>query len=100
MEHKTRRDMILMTTTTLSKWGNSIAIRIPNQLLKHLDLEEGSEVEMIVTSEKEIILRPLIKPEETNEELRDHLSMLLSKIKTDSPRHNEVDLGIEGDELI
>ncbi len=89
-----------MTTTTLSKWGNSIAIRIPNQLLKHLDLEEGSEVEMIVTSEKEIILRPLIKPEETNEELRDHLSMLLSKIKTDSPRHNEVDLGIEGDELI
>ncbi|MGQ3479456.1 AbrB/MazE/SpoVT family DNA-binding domain-containing protein [Paenibacillus sp. TY11] len=89
-----------MTTTTLSKWGNSIAIRIPNQLLKHLDLEEGSEVEMIVTSEKEIILRPLIKPQETNEELRDHLAMLLSKIKTDSPRHNEVDLGIEGDELI
>lgn len=89
-----------MTTTTLSKWGNSIAIRIPNQLLKHLDLEEGSEVEMIVTSEKEIILRPLIKPQETNEELRDHLSMLLSKIKTDSPRHKEVDLGIEGDELI
>ncbi|WP_223264070.1 AbrB/MazE/SpoVT family DNA-binding domain-containing protein [Paenibacillus sp. IHB B 3084] len=54
MEHKTRRDMILMTTTTLSKWGNSIAIRIPNQLLKHLDLEEGSEVEMIVTSEKKL----------------------------------------------
>jgi antitoxin MazE len=92
--------MIPMTTATLSKWGNRIAIRIPNQLLKHLDLEEGSEVEMIVTPEKEIILRPSIKPEETNEELRDHLSMLLSKIKTNSPRHNEIDLGIEGDELI
>lgn len=89
-----------MTTTTLSKWGNSIAVRIPNQLLKQLDLEEGSEVEMVLTSEKEIILRPFVKPQETNEELRDHLSMLLSKIKADSPRHNEVDLHIEGDELI
>jgi antitoxin MazE len=39
-------------------------------------------------------------PEESGEELRSHLKTLLSQIKADSPRHEEIDLGIEGDELI
>jgi antitoxin MazE len=89
-----------MTTATLSKWGNSSAIRIPNQILKRLNLEEGAEIEIIVTPENDLLLRPTKKPQESNEELRAHLKMLLSKIKPDSPRHEEVDLGIEGDELI
>ncbi|WP_245976347.1 hypothetical protein [Paenibacillus prosopidis] len=46
------------------------------------------------------MLRPMVKPEESNEELRAHMKVLLSKIKPDSPRHEEIDLGIEGDELI
>jgi antitoxin MazE len=89
-----------MTTATLSKWGNSSAVRIPNQFLKRLNLEEGAELQIIVTPENDILLRPTIKPQESNEELRVHLKMLLSKIKPDSPRHEEIDLGIEGDELI
>jgi antitoxin MazE len=100
LDYTKGKDLILMTTATLSKWGNSSAIRIPNQFLKRLNLEEGAELQIIVTPENDILLRPTIKPQESNEELRVHLKMLLSKIKPDSPRHEEIDLGIEGDELI
>jgi antitoxin MazE len=100
LDHKKGRDMILMTTATLSKWGNSSAIRIPNQFLKRLNLEEGAEIQIIVTPENDLLLRPTTKPQESNEELRAHLKLLLSKIKPGSPRHEEIDLGIEGDELI
>jgi antitoxin MazE len=98
--NKKQKDMIPMTTATLCKWGNSSAIRIPSQLLKQLNLEEGAEMEITVTLENEILLRPLVKPLEPNEDLRAHMRMLLSKIKPDSPHHEEIDFGIEGDELI
>nr|WP_230190814.1 AbrB/MazE/SpoVT family DNA-binding domain-containing protein [Paenibacillus sp. CECT 9249] len=100
MNHRKEKDVILMTTATLSKWGNSTAVRIPNQILKRLNLEEGTEIEIIVTQENELLLRPKKKTQESNEELRNHLKQLLSKMKPDSPRHDEVDVGIEGDELI
>ncbi len=99
MIHKTGKDMILMTTVTLSRWGNSSGIRIPNQFLKRMNLVEGMELEAILTPENHLLLRPL-NTQESNEELRSHLKMLLSKIKLDSARHEEVDLGIEGDEII
>ncbi len=89
-----------MTTTTLSKWGNSSAIRIPNQFLKRLNLQDGAEMLIILTPDNDILLRPMTKPQESNEDLRTHMKMLLSKIKPDSPRHEEIDLGVEGDELI
>jgi antitoxin MazE len=89
-----------MTTVTVSKWGNSSAIRIPNQFLKQLNLKDGAELQIILTSDNEILLRPSAEPDESNDELKAHMKMLLSKIKPESPRHEEVDLGIEGDELI
>jgi antitoxin MazE len=90
-----------VTVATLSKWGNSSAVRIPNQLLKQLQLEEGAELQILVTEENEILLRPLMKsPLETTEALRAHMSRLLSRIAPDSKRHDEIDIGIEGDELI
>lgn len=89
-----------MTTVTLSRWGNSSGIRIPNQFLRRMNLVEGMEMEIILTPENHILLRPLQEPEESSEELRSHLKTLLSQIKTDSPRHEEVDMEIEGDEII
>ncbi len=89
-----------MTTATLSKWGNSSAIRIPNQFLKRLNLEDGAELQIIVTEDNDILLRPMVKTPETNEELRAHMQKLLSRIKSDTERHEEIDFGIEGDELI
>lgn len=100
MDYKKGKDMILMTTAILSKWGNSSAVRIPNQLLKRLNLEDGAEMQIMVTPENDILLRPTAKPQESNEELRIHMRKLLSKIKSDSLCHEEIDFGIEGDELI
>lgn len=88
-----------MTTVTLSKWGNSCAIRIPTQLLKRLNLEEGSEIEMRVTENNELLLRPKTKPSESNKELREHLKNLLSRVKEDQ-RHDEIDVGTEGAESL
>ncbi|MFD2115358.1 AbrB/MazE/SpoVT family DNA-binding domain-containing protein [Paenibacillus yanchengensis] len=100
MSHQNNdKEVMLMTTATLSKWGNSNAIRIPNQILKRLNLSEGSEIEIIVTTENELLLRPLSPSTDTQKELRAHLNHLLSQVKPDI-RHEEVDLGIEGDELI
>ncbi len=39
-------------------------------------------------------------PADSNEELREHLRKLLTRIEPDSPRHEEVDTGIAGDELL
>ena len=100
LEQNHEKGMIVMTGATLSKWGNSMAVRIPNQVVRQLHLVEGIELQVIVTPENDILLRPAVQPEETNEDLRLHLKMLLSKIKPDSPRHEEIDLGIEGDELL
>ncbi|WP_036710606.1 AbrB/MazE/SpoVT family DNA-binding domain-containing protein [Paenibacillus pinihumi] len=87
-----------MTTATLSKWGNSSAIRIPNQILKRLNLEDGAEIEIILTPENELLLRP-VKNSNANEELRNHLKSLLAEIKPGST-HEEIDFGVEGDEKL
>lgn len=50
-----------MTTATLRKWGNSSAVRIPNHIVKRLNLEEGAEIELIVTPENDLLLRPMKK---------------------------------------
>lgn len=59
MDYIYGEDLILMTTATLSKWGNSSAIRIPSQFLKQLNLEEGAELQIMVTVNNEILIRPL-----------------------------------------
>ena len=32
----------------ISKWGNSLAVRLPSSLIKELDLREGEEVEVLI----------------------------------------------------
>lgn len=88
-----------MTTVMVSRWGNSSGIRIPSQFLKRMNLADGAELEVILTEENYLLLRP-VDSQETNEELRAHLQTLLAKIKPDSARQEEVDVGIEGDEII
>jgi antitoxin MazE len=36
----------------VSKWGNSLAIRLPASVVKALDLKEGDEVEVHVAGER------------------------------------------------
>ncbi len=43
--------------TTIQKWGNSLAVRIPALLAEQLQLAEGTSVEL-ATREGELVVRP------------------------------------------
>lgn len=69
-------------TVTLKKWGNSLALRIPKDLLKTLDVESNSPMELSV---KNGVL--IVKPKKSN-----LLETLVSKINSDN-LHKEIDTG-------
>lgn len=81
-----------MATVVAQKWGNSLGIRIPKEAADRIGIVQGSEIEFHVTDEV-ITLKPKrLKKKYTLEDL-------LSQI-TPENRHKEIDLGIEGRELI
>ena len=41
----------------VSKWGNSLAIRIPNVVVQALKLKEGDEIEVTVAGDRELLLK-------------------------------------------
>ena len=41
----------------ISKWGNSLAIRIPSSVVKALELHEGDDIEVLVAGEREFQLK-------------------------------------------
>lgn len=44
--------------TTITKWGNILAVRIPQNLAKLIDLAEGSEVEIVVV-DGNLVIKPI-----------------------------------------
>lgn len=42
----------------VTKWGNSLAIRLPQSVTKQLQLKEGSTVELDSTDEAIVITKP------------------------------------------
>jgi antitoxin MazE len=73
-----------MTTTFIRKWGNSLAIRLPQKLLDQLNLQADGEVE-ISLEEGRLILSPVKKAKYSLDEL-------LAQI-TPSNLHDEIDYG-------
>ena len=79
-------------TTTVQKWGNSLAVRIPSVVAEKIKIEQGSEIEMIVTLEGDgVTLLP--------KKRKPTLAELLSKI-TPENRHDYIDFGTVGKELL
>ena len=75
----------------VQKWGNSLALRIPGNVVKDMNLKEGASVDMIQDNERLIII-PVSVPEYTLEELLDQIS--------ENNIHTEVDTGIpQGKEI-
>ena len=37
----------------VAKWGNSLAVRLPDAIVKALKLKSGDEIEILVTGERE-----------------------------------------------
>lgn len=83
-----------MTTVTTRKWGNSLAIRIPKEAAEQIGIEQGSEMELKVLNNEGIIT---LKPKKLRKKYS--LEELLSQI-TPENRHDEVDFGVKGRELM
>lgn len=80
----------MQMTAFVKKWGNSLAIRIPNSIAERFSIEQGTELEMRV-EDNEIKLVPKKK--------KPTLEELLSKV-TPENRHDEIDFRVEGNERI
>ena len=48
-----------MSTVTLTKWGNSIGLRIPSNIMKEAHLAEGEKLDITVNKKGGVILMPV-----------------------------------------
>jgi len=70
---------------TVAKWGNSLAVRIPANLAKEINLSEGSEITLSLVNGTLVV-----KPH------NDQISSLQELVKGINPEnlHAEVDTGV------
>ena len=54
----------------ISKWGNSLAIRLPSQVVEYLKLKEGDDIEIQVADKKHFQVRKKPSLEDRIEGLR------------------------------
>ncbi|XJZ26665.1 AbrB/MazE/SpoVT family DNA-binding domain-containing protein [Bacillota bacterium Lsc_1132] len=92
---KKEKEVEIMTAaTTVQRWGNSLAVRIPKDIAERVEIHQGCEMEIRVTgNEKTITLIPKNQPKKYS------LDELLAQCKPEN-RHQEIDFGIEGNEII
>jgi antitoxin MazE len=69
---------------TVSKWGNSLAVRIPLAVARQASLNEGDSLALVLEGDGSIVLRPTRRKYE--------LSELVARI-TPRNRHREMDWG-------
>jgi antitoxin MazE len=72
-------------TTSITKWGNSLAVRIPRALAEQIQLEEGTEVTFSI-SDNSIIITPKRRKKYTLDELLEGM--------TPEKFHSEIDTGV------
>ncbi|MEG4217285.1 AbrB/MazE/SpoVT family DNA-binding domain-containing protein [Microcoleus sp. Pol14C6] len=70
---------------TIAKWGNSLAIRIPQNLAKEINLAEGSEVKLVLIDGK-LTIEPIVRRRYSLEELIEAM--------TPDNVHTEIDTGV------
>ena len=71
--------------TTIQRWGNSLAVRIPKALAQETALDEGDEVDLRADEERIVVERP--------QQRSYRLSDLLAGV-TKANRHTETDCGL------
>lgn len=75
----------------ITKWGNSLAILIPENIAKEIDLAEGSEVKIDIVNGN-LVLKPKKRKKYTSNQLVEEI--------TPDNLHNEIDIGIiKGNEI-
>jgi len=69
----------------VSKWGNSLALHIPTSIIKKFNLKDGNSVEVTLTSDGALVIRPQKLDRKTlakmAKELRDSMKMGTSVIE-------------------
>ncbi len=70
--------------THIQKWGNSLALRIPQSVAREIGLSQDSSVEVSLVDGK-LVIAPVVKRKVT-------LARLLAQV-TDENIHHEVDTG-------
>ena len=78
-------------STTIQKWGNSLGIRIPSQIAESIAVKQGTEVDLVVGDDHTLIIIPKKK--------KPTLEELLAQCKPEN-RHDEIDFGVEGKEML
>lgn len=53
---------------TVAKWGNSLAVRIPQHIIKEIQLAEGAEVDLLVV-DGNLVIQPRSRRRYSLEEL-------------------------------
>jgi antitoxin MazE len=69
--------------SSVSKWGNSLAVRIPRAFAEDLEIREGSRVEMVLESGR-IVVRPMRRGRLRLEELLEGISSENLHAETDT----------------
>lgn len=85
---------ILQPSSVVQKWGNSLAVRLPKNLLQETGIKQGTRIEFKRLSDGSIVLVPIKKKRKKYK-----LDELLAQC-TPENRSEEIDFGIEGEELI
>lgn len=90
-----------VATATVRKWGNSLALRIPQEISELLKYKDGVNVEMYVNDkEQELVLRTVFPDANDQVALREHFLSLRAKCKPEMETHKEIFEEPKGDEII
>jgi antitoxin MazE len=75
----------------VSKWGNSLAVRLPAAVVEALALSEGDDLEIEVQGEQRIAVKRKPSTEELLARLRQYRGLLPADFKFDRLEANERD---------
>ena len=76
-------------TTRISKWGSSLAVRIPKAIAEEWGVKEGTTIEL-ARNGKGLLLKKRRKTLEEMVESLKNADYLHPEIETDGPRGNEI----------
>jgi len=73
----------------VSKWGNSLAIRLPSQVVEYLKLKEGDEIEVRVADKKHFQVKKKPSIQDRIDGLRKFRGRMPADFHCDRPELNE-----------
>ena len=73
----------------ISKWGNSLAVRLPSKLVEELGLKEGDEVEIMKGKGPTLEIQRVLDRLEILKELRKYRGLIPVDFKFDRDEANE-----------